>query len=232
MERDLLEKLRSVDTPTICNAIEVAEGRRGFDAFTKASMHSSDPGSGAIVGFAVTARVSAAAPPSEPPDVIRERRMAYYAAMAEAPSSGALPSSRISTGRARSAPGGARSIRRSTRDLGSLGAVTNGLMRDLDALAPGFPVIAGGVGPSHAHVHVREIGGPVSVFGMQVQEGDLIHADRHGACVIPPGILPDLSAAIDKMIASEALVLGPAREAGFNLEKLKKAWAAFEAART
>lgn len=231
MERELLEKLRSVDTPTICNAIEVAEGRRGFDAFTKASMHSSDPDSGSIVGFAVTARVSAAEPPSDPPDVVRKRRMAYYAAMAEAP----RPAIAVIEDLDGSGAVGAWWGEVNTtvhKGLGVAGAVTNGLMRDLDALAAGFPVIAGGVGPSHAHVHVREIGGPVSVFGMQVQEGDLIHADRHGACVIPPEILPELPAAIDKMIASEALVLGPAREAGFNLEKLKKAWAAFEAART
>lgn len=32
---DLLTLLRGVDTPTVCNAIEVVHGHRGFDRFTK-----------------------------------------------------------------------------------------------------------------------------------------------------------------------------------------------------
>ena len=32
----LLDRLRAVDTPTVCNAIEVAPGRRGFARFTRA----------------------------------------------------------------------------------------------------------------------------------------------------------------------------------------------------
>ena len=35
--------LRSVDTPTVCNAIEVAQGQRGFDAFTRLGVHSLAP---------------------------------------------------------------------------------------------------------------------------------------------------------------------------------------------
>ncbi len=30
---DLLALLRQVDTPTVCNAIEVAQGKRGFQSF-------------------------------------------------------------------------------------------------------------------------------------------------------------------------------------------------------
>jgi len=44
-------------------------------------------------------------------------------------------------------------------------------MRDLGGLPEGFPVIAGSVGPSHAFVHVREIGTPVTVFGLTVADG-------------------------------------------------------------
>jgi len=40
------------------------------------------------------------------------------------------------------------------------------------------------------------------------------------------------SSAIDTVVANEAIVIGPAREAGFNIDKLEDAWAKFEAART
>ena len=49
---DLLELLRKVDTPTVCNAIEVAQGKRGFNRFTRGTMQFHKPGDPAIVGFA------------------------------------------------------------------------------------------------------------------------------------------------------------------------------------
>ena len=76
--------LQQVDTPTICNAIEVAQGKRGFNAFTRGTMLINEA-SGVIVGYASTAKIAALAPSTEAPDVIRARRMAYYKQMAEAP---------------------------------------------------------------------------------------------------------------------------------------------------
>jgi regulator of RNase E activity RraA len=118
------------------------------------------------------------------------------------------------------------------RGFGVKGALTNGVMRDLDDLPSGFPVIAGSLGPSHAFVHVTEIGVPVNVFGLAVQDGDLVHADRHGALVIPDDVIDHLFDAINKLMANEKLVLEPARSDEFDFDAFEKAWAAFEAART
>ena len=83
MDAALLTLLQSVDTPTVCNAIEVAQGKRGFNAFTRGTMLASDPRP--MVGYAVTAQIAAVSPPSEDRAAIRARRMAYYKAMAEGP---------------------------------------------------------------------------------------------------------------------------------------------------
>ena len=72
------------------------------------------------------------------------------------------------------------------RGLGSLGVVTNGSIRDLDPCAEGFQLLAGSVGPSHAYVHVVDHRRTGEVAGMVVRPGDLVHADRHGAVVVPP----------------------------------------------
>ena len=80
----LLNLLRQVDTPTVCNAIEVAQGKRGFAAFTRGTMLSSAPKEPAIVGYARTAKIAAIAPPIDPPETIKARRMDYYKYMAEA----------------------------------------------------------------------------------------------------------------------------------------------------
>jgi regulator of RNase E activity RraA len=118
------------------------------------------------------------------------------------------------------------------KGFGLSGALTNGVVRDLGDLAPGFPVVAGSIGPSHGFVHVRELGTPVTIMGLRVAQGDLIHADRHGALVIPPDVVPGLAAAIARMQQTERLVLDPARQADFTYEKFEAAWDAFERART
>jgi len=118
------------------------------------------------------------------------------------------------------------------KGLGLSGAVTNGVMRDLGDMEPGFPVLAESIGPSHAFVHVRGIGTPVQVLGMTVNEGALVHADRHGALVIPDDVLPTLKQAIHKLLDTDQLILGPAREEGFTFEKLEAAWGEFERSRT
>ena len=105
-------------------------------------------------------------------------------------------------------------------------------MRDLDVLDDDFPVLAGSIGLSHGFVHVVEIGTPVNVMGITVAQGELIHADRHGALVIPSEVIMDLGRAINVVIANEAIVLGPARDPDFDIHKLEDVWAKFEAKRT
>ena len=90
MDSSLLDLLRGVDTPSVCNAIEVAQGKRGFARFTRGTMISSAPAEPAVVGYALTAKIAGLNPPSEPAEVLRERRMQYYRYMA----SGARPASR------------------------------------------------------------------------------------------------------------------------------------------
>lgn len=231
MNQELLTLLQQVDTPTVCNAIEVAQGKRGFDQFTRGTMLASDPQAPAMVGYARTAKVSALRPSDDPVDVVKARRMAYYKHMAE----GTRPSIAVIEDVDFPDCVGAFWGEINTtvhRGFGVKGALTNGVVRDLGDLPSGFPVIAGSIGPSHAFVHVTEIGVPVNVFGLAVQEGDLVHADRHGALVIPADVIDHLFDAINKLMANEKLILEPARVDEFDFDAFEKAWAAFEAART
>jgi regulator of RNase E activity RraA len=227
----LLALLRSVDTPTVCNAIEVAQGKRGFNEFTRGTMLCSAPDSPAIVGYASTARIAALSPPTESPEIIRARRMAYYRQMAQAPKPSVVV---IEDEDYPNAIGAFWGEVNTTihKGFGISGTLTNGVMRDLGDMATDYPVVAGSIGPSHGFVHVTALDVPVEVFGQTVKPGDLVHADRHGAVVVPPDVISQLAGAIKKMQDTEGLVLDPAREPGFDFEKFKAAWAAFEKART
>jgi regulator of RNase E activity RraA len=114
------------------------------------------------------------------------------------------------------------------KGLGVLGCITNGSIRDLDMIATDFQLLAGSIGPSHAYVHLEELDLEVTVHGMPVRPGDLIHADRHGAVVIPLEVAERVPAAIDLCTRREAPILAMARAPGFTVEKLKAAMAEAE----
>lgn len=230
MNDDLLTLLRRCDTPTICNAIEVVQGKRGFSAFTRGTVLTSAPDTGAMVGYAVTARIAGVAPPEDDTATIRARRMEYYRRMAEAPKPSVAVIEDVDYPECVAAYWGEVNTW-VHKSFGMSGALTNGVMRDLADLAPDFPVVAGSVGPSHGFVHVRENGTPVTVFGLTINDGDLVHADRHGAVVIPPDVLADLAAGIEKLWASERLVLDRAKQGTMTFEEFEACWAAFEKAR-
>lgn len=230
MDTTLLDILSRVDTPTVCNAIEVVQGRRGFAGFTRGTMVCTEPGR-AVVGYAVTAQIAALAPPQEPADVIRARRMDYYRAMFDAPKPSVAVIEDLDYPTCIGAFWGEVNAT-IHKGFGMSGVLTNGVVRDLGDLPPDFPIIAGSIGPSHGFVHVRSLGQPVRVMGLEVQAGALIHADRHGAVVIPADAVDKLAAAIGKLQDTERLVLDPARAPGFDFAAFEAAWTAFEAART
>jgi len=230
MDTALLDLLRTVDTPTVCNAIEVVQGRRGFDRFTHGTMLCSAP-DGVLVGYARTAQIAALEPPQDAPEVIRARRMAYYRYMAEGPRPAVAVVEDLDGAAAIGAYWGEINTT-IHKGFGLAGALTNGVMRDLGDLPDGFPVVAGSVGPSHGFVHVRDLDCTVRVFGLTVRPGDLIHADRHGAVVIPEDVIAGLQAGIGSLLATERIVLEPARAPGFDFAAFEEAWAAFEKART
>jgi regulator of RNase E activity RraA len=97
-------------------------------------------------------------------------------------------------------------------------------VRDIPAVAPGFQMLAGSFAPSHAYVHVVEFGIPVTVHGMAAMSGDLIHADRHGAVVVPVDKIDAMQAALDALAKQEARIITAARAPGANVESIKAAF--------
>lgn len=220
----LLDELRKVDTPTICNALEIVAPQRRGEGFTTGSMVIARADLPPMVGFARTATYRSAQPSTRPAAEVQAQRAAYY----EYVEAGDRPTISVLQD-LDPAPGfGAfwgevNSTIHSA--LGTIGGITNGSIRDLDALAPGFQLLAGKVGPSHAYGHLVDFGNTVDIFGMIVVDGDLVHADLHGAVVIPRDVAPEVPAAIDLILRREKVILDACRAPGFDAEALRRATA-------
>jgi regulator of RNase E activity RraA len=220
----LLAELAGFDTPTICNALEVvAPERRGF-GFTIEPLQCLYPALKPIVGFARTATIRSVQPQAITPEDARRLRFAYYQYVGDGGPKPAISVIQDLEGSRRGFGSFWGEVNSHLhKGLGCLGVVTDGSVRDLDANAPGFQMLCGMVLPSHAHVHIVDFGNPVTVAGMYVASGDLVHADRHGAVVIPKAIAAKIGAAAALIARREAVLIGASKEPGFNFERLKKA---------
>ena len=219
-----LKKLAEWDTPTICNGLEHLSAEYRVKSFTVEQMQCFDPNLAPIVGYARTAMIRSMSPPEGTVVEIRNMRTKYYETIASDPA----PSVSVIQDLDPTPGFGAFWGEVNTaihKGLGCLGVVTNGSFRDIDACAPGFQLLGGKVAPSHAWVHLVAIECEVNIFGMAVKPNDIIHADRHGAVVVPNQCVKELPDAIDLLTRREAVILDVARSPDFNVEILKKAMA-------
>lgn len=106
--------------------------------------------------------------------------------------------------------------------LGCLGVITDGGVRDLDEVQEaGFHFFAADVIPSHAYVHIVEVGIPVKIGGLVVNNGDLLHADKHGVISIPHDIARDVPGACQQVEDGERRMIDYCKSPDFNVENLK-----------
>jgi regulator of RNase E activity RraA len=213
-----LDALRQWDTPTICNGLEIVVPERRALGFTTVPMVAANRTLPPIVGLARTGLIrSKEKPRGEIPT--REAWYEYVAAgdlptiavlqdIDDRPGFGAFWGEVQSTVHA---------------GLGVAGCVTSGSFRDVDMLHAGFQIIGCGVVPSHAHVHLLQMACEVNVFGMLTRDGDVIHADYHGAVVVPAEAVAKLPAAIDLVMRREKVILDLARAPNFSAAVMRDA---------
>ncbi|MEM7057720.1 MAG: RraA family protein [Pseudomonadota bacterium] len=220
-----LEKLSDWDTPTICNGLEVLDPAWRLSGYTTTAFTCLRPDQKPMVGYARTATIRASAKPAMAPGEVLELRQSYYQYVDEGgPKPSVIVIQDLDTGPARGAFWGEVNTN-IHKGLGALGVITNGSIRDLTDSAPGFQALAGQVGPSHAWVHITSHGSPIEVHGMHVRNGDIIHADVHGAVVVPEEHVKALPETIDAIARREAVVIEAAQSEGFDFTKLKAAMA-------
>ena len=215
---DELERLRRISSPTIANAIETFDVRPRGEGYTTGGIRCLFPEFGAMIGYACTAAILSAQPA---PAKRLVSRTAYWEYVRKAPRPRVVAVQDLSD-----QPLGAYwgEVNANIHlALGAVGVITNGTVRDIEEVrATGFHLFASGISVSHGFAHLEDFDRPVKIFGMLVQPGDLIHADSHGAVIIPAAIAREVVGAADEIARSEKVMIDLCKSPHFSVEALDK----------
>jgi regulator of RNase E activity RraA len=202
------EFLQSIDTPTVCNLLEMVAPERRGHGYTVRHLHCPFPNLPPMVGFAKTVTMRSR-DRVELGDYM-QKRLDYLDYVAAAPNPSWVIVEDLDEPVGHGAFWG-EVMGNIHKSLGCVGTITNGAIRDIPMIPQPFQMLAGSIAPSHAYVHVVDYGVDVTVHGMKVKSGDLVHADQHGGVVVPLNVIDAMKPAFDKLSAREAKIIEAAK---------------------
>lgn len=217
-DRSLIEFLKTVDTPTLANAIERLEVCSHSEGFPSLRLHCLFPELGVMCGYAVTAHVETVtkANPEEESAFID-----LFEAVEKSPKPAVVVMQEIGGDRDRAAHCG-EVMSTIITSLGGIGLVSDCAVRDLAAVRKlEFHYFARGAVSSHAHFRIVRSNVPCEVLGMSVQPGDLLHGDENGIIRVPRERREDLQGAVQEILSAERKILDLARQPGFTAASLR-----------
>lgn len=215
---DPIAYLKTVDTPTLANAIELLNLRPRSAGFTPLSIRCMFPEFGRMCGYAVTAHVETVTRASGQdrgpfPDL--------FAAIDASPKPAIVVMQEMGGHRDSATHCGEILASIFTR-LGAIGLVSDCGIRDIpEVRAIGMHYFARGAVASHAYFRMVRASEPVQIEGLEIRPGELLHGDENGLITVPPCPIEDIAAAVDKIRGREGRLLEFVRGAEFTLEGLK-----------
>ena len=201
---ETLDRLTQFDTPTVCNVIELFDVVPRNSGYMDGSIQACFPEMPPMVGFALTSQFrSMQAPPKG--DV-------YGSLTQQVEAFEQLPGPAVVVFQDLDEPVVAATfgeVMCSTyKGFGAKGIITSGAGRDLEQVRDiGFPAFTGGTICSHAYCHILQVGVPVTVGGLWLETGDLLHGDWNGVTSIPIEIASEIPDACEELAAAEQVVL-------------------------
>jgi 4-hydroxy-4-methyl-2-oxoglutarate aldolase len=191
--------LKSVDSPTIANAIEPFKVRDRTEGFIGGEVRALFPEMPPMVGTALT--VTMTNTPGALAD--RENYWRMYEALSQMPAPSVLVVQEVSGAPSRCALAGEVMTTMAMR-LGAVGMVTDGGLRDVHEVRRlGFAYFARYVVVSHGNFGVVDVGGPVTLDGQEVKTGDILHGDANGIVIVPREVLDGLPEAVQEVRTRE-----------------------------
>lgn len=215
-----LHALRQFSTCIVANAIERFDVRLRNTGFTNGTIHCQFPDTLPMVGYAVTARLRSEDPPIAG-KMFRDRTDFWNAILA-------IPAPRVLVLKDMDDPPGRGAFVGDVhaailKALGCVGYVTNGAVRELPGVKElDFQLFSGCIAVSHAYAHIFDVGVKVSVAGMEVRPGDLVHGDQHGVLTIPAEVAAEVPDVAAELVAHENKVIEFCRTREFSVAKLSE----------
>ena len=205
-----LSELAHYDTPTICNAIELFAIRPRTQGYMDTSIRSCFGELAPMVGYALTARFSAA--PNSGGAKTGEVLYQQSQQLQEMGGPGVIVFEDID--RPTIAATFGEVMCTTYKTFGAVGLITSGAGRDLDQVqAIKFPVFTSSVNCSHGQCAVTEMNIAVEVGGVTIQPGDLLHGDRNGVTTIPHEIAGQIVDVCRRVAEAENIVMNYCRSA-------------------
>jgi regulator of RNase E activity RraA len=216
---DIISYLKTIDTPTVCNAIETLDVRPGSENFTSNAVKCLYPELGPMVGYAVTAQMETVTK-MEPRDA--DITIKFYEAIEASPKPVVLCLQEIGGYREFASHSG-DVMTTLVKNFGAVGLVTDCNVRDFDEVrALDFHTFAAGVSPSHVYCRIARVGVAVQIHGMTVRPGDIIHGDINGVVQVPIERIDELPDKIAEVRRSEQELIARVNAGGFTIEDLRK----------
>jgi len=213
------DELKSIDTPTVCNAIEKFKARGRVEGFMGMDIRCLLPELGTMLGYAVTVTVDST---TEGAALDSRAWFNWMKAMEASPKPVVVVFKDIGPFPRKSAHLGEVMATLAAR-LGVVGVVTDGGLRDIvEVKQVGLQCFAKGLVPAHGNPRLIDVGVPVCIDGVMVNPGDLLHGDANGVTAIPRDIADQVYQAALQVRAEEAEVMGYIKSPQFTVEEFFK----------
>jgi regulator of RNase E activity RraA len=215
MNRNWIEYLKSVDSPTLINGIELLKRRPNQEGFTPLGIRCLFPEHGRMCGYAVTAQVETV---TQTGSLEMERFLDLYKLVESAPKPAVVVLQEVGGHGDYAAHCGEVMATFFTR-LGAVGLVSDCAVRDLpEVRRMGFHYFARGSVASHANFRIVRPGVPVQILGMPVKPGDLLHGDENGLITVPDGVDNELPGAVEAIRTRERRIMEFVRGPAFTID--------------
>jgi regulator of RNase E activity RraA len=219
MTQSIIDYLKTVDTPTLCNAIEMLGVRPHEDGFTPLQLRCLFPELGRMCGYAVTAYVETVTK-TEP----RDNRifLELYRMIQSSPQPAVVVFQEIGAHGDYAAHAG-EVMSTIMKRCGAVGLVSDCGVRDIpEVRALGFHYFARGTVASHANSRIANVGPVLQVMGLVIGPGDLLHGDENGLALVPHERRDEIPDMVAKIRRREGDLLDFVRSPDFNLNGVEK----------
>jgi len=205
LSKDTFAALAEYDTPTVCNVIELWNIRPRNTGYMDSSIQACYPQLPPMVGYAVTSTFRSMAPPRE--GDVYSGMVQQVEAFSELPGPPVIVYQDLDEPTASATFGEVMCT--TYQSFGAVGLITSGAGRDLDQVEElQFPCFTNGTICAHGYCHTLSVNVPVTVGGITVYPGDLLHGDCNGVTTIPHEIASEVPDACKELMAAEDIVLG------------------------